>query len=238
MIGTCISKIKILAVKVDARGTGSGSGHRTLPIVSCIESTDTKANVKFEPAAAQGTFSSSTSMAGFWLNIFLNSHAAERRTFYDRRFVSRQYTKPFPDLNNTAKQSTGHGCTRALALENVRYGDSDRRGDVPLGRFQFICKTSGSDCEYIWRTYQASRPKSGLCTTVLAALRRLLRVRQDSLPTSPRLGRRSFWRGGIQTGLRKDEAVCRCHRSDHYSIAPRTHSLDERNTLHYVNRHT
>lgn len=127
----------ILAVNTDARGTGSAGGHSTLPIVSCIGSTETKDIVRLEPAAAQGTFSSSTSMAEIWFSIFGGS-AVNRRTFHDGCFVSGKYTKPFTDLDDTTEQPTGHGHTRSLPLEYVRYGYSHRTGDVASGRFQFV----------------------------------------------------------------------------------------------------
>lgn len=63
MMGTWTSNTMIRAVKLVANGTGSEGRHRTLPIDRWIGSIEVKKSLAFAPAAAQGTESSSTSIA-------------------------------------------------------------------------------------------------------------------------------------------------------------------------------
>jgi hypothetical protein len=110
IIGTCTSKTMILAVNTEASGTGSAGGQRTLPIVSCIGSTETRARVRLDPAAAQGTFSSFTSIAGIGsINHGTNKSQLKQPTFDDGCFIAGKYTKALADLNNTAEQPSGNG---------------------------------------------------------------------------------------------------------------------------------
>ena len=61
--GKSISKTIMRAVKEVVRGTKSVGGQRTEPMFSWMGSTFVRYSVAFDPAAAHGTVSSSTSIA-------------------------------------------------------------------------------------------------------------------------------------------------------------------------------
>lgn len=63
VIGTWISKTMIRAVKTVASGTRFVGEHRTLPMLRLTGSTSIKLRVTLKPAAAQGAYSSSISIA-------------------------------------------------------------------------------------------------------------------------------------------------------------------------------
>lgn len=63
VIGTWISNTMTLAVNTVTRGTRSLGGHKTLPTRTFTGSIDVSASVTLAPDIAQGTCSSSSSMA-------------------------------------------------------------------------------------------------------------------------------------------------------------------------------